>query len=371
MTLFPNAHENRSWPAAMQVRLLPCRALAGRPVPGCRWISVEHSQTPRRDTSPCRTVHAKVAILLACVLWGHVGFCQSTFKPVPRVQALPLPQDQISFQRDGIELTRYHYGTHACRPFLYPVMGPESGRSLTRMGHPHDPLTHRHHYSVWLSHQFVNGANFWEDNTNQVVHQRIEKIEDGMESASVTVYNHWCSGGKILMGERRQLTVLLLAQNEWLLLIDSCLEAAQGDVILGQTGFGLIGVRVAKSIGVNDGNGILRNSEGATGETNIFRLPAKWVDYSGAITSNHVEGITLMDHPKNPDHPSPFHVRSDGWMGCCLNLAAPHSIARGRSLSLRYGLYVHSGIPEKDRLNRQFEHFIGLPVTDLTVKPKP
>lgn len=297
-------------------------------------------------------------------LHGTVA-AQAGFNPVPRVQALPLPQDQISFQRDGVELTRYYYGTNANRPFLYPVIGPGSGRSLTRMGHPHDPVTHRHHNSVWLSHQFVNSANFWEDNTNQIVHQRLEKLDDGMERASAIVYNHWCSGGKTLMGERRQITVQLLPNNEWMLLIDVRFEAIQGAVTLGQTGFGMVGVRMAKSIGVNDGGGILRNAEGDIGESKVFRRPTRWVDYSGAITSALVEGITLMDHPRNPGHPSPFHVRNDGWMGCCLTLAAPQIIPAGQGLNLRYGLYVHSGIPEKTQLDQQFDTFAKWTMPDL------
>src|SRR4051812_20726936 len=83
-------------------------------------------------------------------------------KPVPRVQALPLPHDEVSFQREGVELARYCFGSDQRRPFVYPVNGP-SGRSLTRMGHPHDPETHSHHNSVWISHESVDGVNFWGD----------------------------------------------------------------------------------------------------------------------------------------------------------------------------------------------------------------
>ncbi len=72
-------------------------------------------------------------------------------KPVPRMQVIPMPYHQASFQRDGVELTRYHFGPGLHRPFLFPVIG-QSGISLTRMGHPHDPESHSHHNSVWISH---------------------------------------------------------------------------------------------------------------------------------------------------------------------------------------------------------------------------
>src|SRR6267154_1046201 len=79
-------------------------------------------------------------------------------QPVPRMQVVPQPHAQISFQRDGVEIARYHYGDDNPRPFIFPVIGP-SGRSLTRMGHPHDPESHSHHNSVWVSYQNVNGVN--------------------------------------------------------------------------------------------------------------------------------------------------------------------------------------------------------------------
>src|SRR5215213_9532272 len=82
--------------------------------------------------------------------------------PVPRMQAIPQPHEEVSFQREGVEIARMHGARDLQRPFVFPLVGP-SGRSLTRMGHPHDPVTHSHHNSVWFAHQSLNGLNFWED----------------------------------------------------------------------------------------------------------------------------------------------------------------------------------------------------------------
>src|SRR6187200_2254313 len=114
-------------------------------------------------------------------------------KAAPRVQTLPLPYEQVAFQRDGVEIARFHFGPTLKRPFVFPLIGP-SGRSLTRMGHPHDPIGHSHHNSVWISHHDVNGVTFWGDtgkNTGRIVHQRIEKFTDGDDEATVTSLNHW------------------------------------------------------------------------------------------------------------------------------------------------------------------------------------
>ena len=216
-------------------------------------------------------------------------------KPVPAVQVLPLPYQQASFQHLGRELTRYHFGPGLERPFWYPLVGPE-GKSLTRMGHPRDPQSHRHHNSVWISHDKVGGVSFWADGTGaKIVCQQVVQYEDGPQEASMVSLNAWQDkAGKTVMIERRRTAVRPLGADEWLMLIDLQLEApASGPVTLGETPFGLIGVRMAKTIGVHDGGGRILNSAGQVNEAQAFRQPAKWVDYSGPVTDRARGGIAL------------------------------------------------------------------------------
>ncbi len=283
-------------------------------------------------------------------------------KPVPRLQVIPMPYDQASFQRDGVELTRYHFGPGLHRPFLFPFIGP-SGRSLTRMGHPHDPESHSHHNSVWISHHDVNGTNFWSDGgKGKIRHKRIVEFEDSDEHASLVAENEWVNNdGKIMLLETRRVTAYLLTNGEWLLTIDMVFKANNGTVTLGKTPFGMIGVRMAKTIGVNDGGGKIRNSEAAVNEKEVFWKKARWVDYSGAITNGKIEGITLFDHPDNPNFPSNFHVRNDGWMGASLTFDGPREIRLDMPLHLRYGLYVHSDMKSSEAIEAEWRRFIKIP----------
>lgn len=41
-------------------------------------------------------------------------------KPVPRLQVVPQPYHQVSFQRGGVEIGRYHYAPTLNRPFVFP-----------------------------------------------------------------------------------------------------------------------------------------------------------------------------------------------------------------------------------------------------------
>ncbi len=285
-------------------------------------------------------------------------------KPVPRVQAVPQAYEQMSFQVEGMEVARYHFGKELRRPFVFPVVGP-FGRSLTRMGHPHDADSHSHHNSVWVSHESVNGISFWGDRgKGRIVHQKMEAIEDGDEGAAIHTVNHWIdegkgTPGKVLIRERRATRVRVMEHGEWMLILDLQLEAVAEEVTFGKTPFGLVGVRMAKTIGVNDGGGTIRNSEGGVDEKEVFWKPARWVDYSGPIADKAVEGITLMDHPSNPNHPCAFHVRNDGWMGACLTFDTPRTLKKGEVLELRYGLWVHGGMPGVDRVEGVWKGFAG------------
>ena len=300
------------------------------------------------------------------------------FKPVPRVQVVPLPHHVTSFQLDGRELTALHFDPLDMRPFWYPILGSKE-MSLTRMGHPHDPLTHSHHNSVWISHNSVNELDFWGDqakNQGRIIPVEVsrEGYEDGDSSASMRMVNHWVNAADqtIQLREIRRTEIRPInGAQSWFMIIDLELAPQKGKTVtFGATGFGLVAVRVAKSIGVHDGGGRILNSEGQINEEQVFRKPARWCDYSGRI-SNAVDGlagITLMNHPMNPHNPTAFHVRNDGWMGCCLSLDTPVEVTESQKLRVRYALWVHDGIPKQEEIEHQWKAFVSLPVIDLTAK---
>jgi hypothetical protein len=314
-----------------------------------------------------RTSLLRCLVLLVICATACAGYADEppfVSKPVPRMQVIPLPRSEASFQDDGRELTRLIFDSSLKRPFLYPIIGP-GGRSLTRMGHPRDPNSHSHHNSVWISHNMVGGVDFWGDGgKGRIVQRRIVRFEDSDEEALTQTENDWLGeGDKLLLKETRSIRVRPLAEKQWLLVIDLQLVPPAGEITLGKTPFGFLGVRMAKTIGVHDGGGTIRNSAGGVNEKEVFWKPAKWVDYSGPIARGVSEGIALLDHPSNPNHPATFHVRDDGWMGASATFDAERTIRAGEPLKLRYGLWVHAGVPTADAINKQFVAFaeIGEP----------
>jgi hypothetical protein len=237
------------------------------------------------------------------------------------------------------------------------------------MGHPHDPVSHSHHNSVWLSHHDVGGTDFWADNGGTIELVHIARLEDGQDRAALEAKVSWRDkAGAVLLNEWRRIELVVLGSQLWRIDIETELSAAGAPVTLGQTPFGLLGVRMAKTIGVTDGGGRILNSDGGVNEAGCFRKPARWVDYSGPVTAALDEGITLMDHPQNLHHPVEFHVRNDGWMGAATTFRAPVTVEAAQPLHLKYGLLVHSGLGESSEIEAQWRRFAEEPPRPLPTK---
>jgi hypothetical protein len=266
-------------------------------------------------------------------------------RALPRCQIIPQAGDQASFVIDVVERLRWHFGPNYPRPFFSPLVGP-SGAVLTRMGHPGAP-DHDHHRSIWFAHEKVLGIDFWSDRTPARVRQKQWlAYQDGDSEAVMAVSLGWYDGHdpKELLTQELIVSVQPLENGETLVELQSTFSPQAESLELGQTNFGFLAVRVARSISKFFGGGELRNSEGATGEQAIFGKQAQWMDYSGPVRDGVVEGITYVDHANNPGYPARWHVREDGWMGASFNRTGPYLIRRDKPLVLRYLLHAHANV---------------------------
>lgn len=317
--------------------------------------------------------------IASCLIFSATLQAEETFT-LQRCEILPLPEHQASLQIDGIEQTRWHFGTEYPRPFFYPFNGP-SGTSLTRMGHPGAP-NHDHHRSVWFAHNDVAGVDFWSDNTDAQVRQKFwYAYGDGDDEAVMASACGWYDGaGKELMEQDLVAALIPLDAGEHALEIQITMRPPAGtdSVQLGKTNFGFLAVRVAKTLSVHFGGGTISNSEGQQGEEQIFGKPARWMDYSGPIavgtgSNRHavVEGITFFDHPDNPRYPTHWHVRQDGWMGASFCFQEGYTITSNDPLTLRYLLYAHGGEYEQAKAQAVHDAFAGCPGFQITKSQQP
>lgn len=287
-----------------------------------------------------------------------------------RHQLEPGPDQTVEFLIDGVAFTCWRGGGQSPRPYFFPVNGP-SGAPLTRMGHPGAP-NHAHHRSLWFASHDVDGIDFWSDTTDARIRQSTWlAYNDGPSEGAFAMRLLWEDAHGMVRMEQDTVAAFRgrgSGDRELELQITLRPGAGRDQVVLGKTNFGLLAVRVARSISAHFGGGVLTDSEGRVGESEIFGKRAQWMDYSGPVAVGvgarreaRVEGITLFDHPSNPRFPTRWHVRDDGWMGSSFCYDAPWTVTQERPLRLRYLVLVHSGGASVPRNAEVAESFASRP----------
>ena len=310
--------------------------------------------------------------------------------PVHRLRIEPLAERQFGFFIGQTEVTRWHFSDLAPRPYFFPVNGP-SGHSLTRMGHPGAP-NHDHHRSFWFAHSDMLGIDFWSETTAARIRQsQWYAIEDGEEAARIAFELLWTDGHNPEPLIKQDVFVTLrTAPLGWTLELQNDFRATAMGIEFRKSNFGVLGLRVAKSLSVVFGGGLITGADGFEGEPQLFGKPNRWLDYSGPIyiepaaesatasdkstqpaARQRVEGLTLIDHATNPGHPAKWHVRNDGWIGPSLSRDAAVIVPQNEPLTCRYLLYIHSGACDPQQINALAQLFDSSPPLQVKKSTKP
>lgn len=317
-----------------------------------------------------------------------MNFAKENGRPPIRCQIEPQPHDQFRFAIDGCEVTRWHFSQDAPRPYFFPVQGP-SGVSLSRMGHPGAP-NHDHHRSLWFAHHDLLGVDCWSDLTSA----RIEQtqwfcIDENDTQATLAVELAWRDGHdpapllhQTVFATLRPLSEYVAAATtgEWVLELQSDFVASAEGIEFRQSNYGMIALRVAKSISVVFGEGTITGADGRVGERELFGKPNRWTDYSGPTLLNTagkpvMEGVALIDHRSNPGHGSDafasWHIRDDGWMGPSLSRHAAVGVPTTSGLTTRYAIVVHAGPCNAEKITAVADAFDARPKLTVTKGSKP
>jgi hypothetical protein len=287
-----------------------------------------------------------------------------------------VPDKVITIRRGSTVVSGCWFGPFVRRPYIYPFVGPQN-LELTRLDHPLDPISHSHHKSIWVAHADVGGVDFWSERkgSGTIVQEGISEIINKGDQVGALLLMSWRdSSGKKLLVEKRRLTFTDLPLGQLALDIDTTFEAASAPVTLGKTNFGILGIRVARTMRVHEGlGGIIYNSGEAENEDGCFGQHADWCDYSGPVplaidakkdTRARAEkerfipaaivGVACFSHPSNSKRGTQWHVRDDGWIGPGLTRQGSLSVRPGAPVRARYRIESHSGRPWQSRIGDRY-----------------
>src|SRR5438105_5123779 len=122
-------------------------------------------------------------------------------------------QQRVDVLVDGAPFTSYIWPSQIRKPVLFPIRAP-SGVIVTR-GFPLEPrpgerVDHPHQVGLWLTHEDVNGLDFWNNSTaipaaraskmGTIVHRAIRDVHSGAGEGTLDATADWVDHqGKALL----------------------------------------------------------------------------------------------------------------------------------------------------------------------------
>ncbi|MFN7936205.1 MAG: PmoA family protein [Bryobacteraceae bacterium] len=300
---------------------------------------------------------------LAASLFGQVAIQQST--------------DKITVAIGGKPFTTLWIGADVRKPYLYPVFSA-SGKNVTRnwpmekvAGETND---HPHHRGIWFNHGDVNKVDFWSsdplarnDNGSKIAVKKIRTAKGGKQGVIAGDFEWTDKGGTVMLHEARTMT-FSASGDKRIVDFDIKLTAAI-PVTFGDTKEGSFGIRLADPLKEQKASGKMTNAEGKVGEKAVWGKPSPWVDYAGTLEGEQL-GITIMDHPSNPGHPTHWHSRAYGLFAA--NIFGLHdfyndkskdgsvSLKAGGTMRFRYRVMIHPGDTASTNVADEYKKFAAM-----------
>jgi len=303
---------------------------------------LDHSKRPQQFFG-----HRGLFVLLAFSL-------QTSLRAEPlRVEAVAAT-DEIRVNVSGKLFTAYKYAKGQKYPYLYPVAGPATWKSVTTESS--DPYPH--HHSLFFACDKVNGNNYWQESNDagQIVSQGPTIIEpSGLRVLIKDVCLWQRPGAEPDLRDTRTITVS--APSETLRTIDFeiTLEPLK-DVRIEKSNHSLFAARVVPELSVTNG-GRLVNAEGKESEAGTFGAASPWCSYSG-MREGLREGIAIFQHPKNRWYPAPWFTRDYGFFSPTPMFWLENGqvdLPKGEALTLRYRVVVFVGDPNLANLYSAYD----------------
>jgi hypothetical protein len=303
---------------------------------------------------------------------------------------------------DGKPFTSYIWPERLAKPVLYPIRSAR-GALVTR-GFPLDPrqgerVDHPHQVGFWLNYGDLDGVDFWGNSEaippaerakmGAILHAGVVAARGGPGKGELEVRADWIAPGpKVVIEEATRFafhadiaTRAIDRLTTW--------TAKGGKSTFRDTKEGMLGLRVARALEQpadkpevftdasgkptavpvlnNEGvTGVYTSSEGLTGDA-VWGTRARWMALSGRVGDEDVV-LLIMDHPKNPGHPTHWHARGYGLLAANpfgpkaysngKDPERPYSLPMGHSTVLRHRLAILPGPFSAEKAEAAWKEFV-------------
>lgn len=308
--------------------------------------------------------------------------------PATSAVAVKRTDDRVRVELGGQLFTEYVF-KGVPRPYLYPVIAADGTEMMRHYpmkgkgGAPGEEEDHPHHRSLWFTHGNVNGFDFWAESggakQGKIVNDSVKESTRG-DVALIESRNRWLGpDGTVQLTDETTIRARAIPEGRLLDYEVTLRAPADKPVVFGDTKEGSMAIRLPHWMtpphnynkAKTTGKGRIVNDSGAT-DGATWGKKSTWVDYY-APKDGKVYGVAIFDHPKNPRHPTWWHVRDYGLFAANpfgqhdfemdpkskKSKAAPGAgnltIPAGGSVTFRWRFFFHLGDEKAGKVADQYK----------------
>ena len=268
---------------------------------------------------------------------------------------------------------QFNFDEKQSKPYFHPISLTD-GAALTWERPPDHPW----HYGLWFSWKFIDGVNYWEEDSNT------GKAAGTTEWDNVKVQTHFDGSADIIMdlsyhepnkptvlSEKRTVVIstpddsggyimdwtsVFTCVSEKLELNRTPLPGEKDGQIWG--GYAGLSLRIRKNVQ----DALFMGTKGpVTLKDGRFRGNDVAMEYSG-IVNDKIFGVAILDHPDNLNSPTPWYLIDTETMDFftpAVICYAPHIMSKGETLTLKYRIIIHSGRFDSNELKKKYNLFVA------------
>ena len=301
----------------------------------------------------------QAVVFVSAVLLLSGGGAMAAEAPALDVE---VEDERIDVYVDGELFTAYRseaYGDGHRYPFLYPVIGPASGESLTTYGTEPFP----HHSSLFVAISNVTGedgegADYWHSSPPDYESGRIYSLNRRVTETSpdrivLEDETRWeRPGSDPHLETHREIEISAPSPDIRILDVTITYEPLQ-DLTVGS--YGTFSARMHPDLAEENG-GTIVNSEGQTGESGTQTEEALWVAYYGE-RDGATEGLAIIQHPDNPYFKAPYFTRGYGFFAPWPISAESQNWDAGETIVERFRVAAYAESPEEAQIEAWADAF--------------
>ncbi len=299
-------------------------------------------------------------IATAVTLVTLLSLCHGCTHQPPQNYSWQQTENSIALLNQNQIVWRLNHQKHQNHPYFHPLALPD-GTQLTA----EKPSDHPWHWGLWFSWKYINGVNYWDPvppkGRTEVTDVKTKLDNDYSAHIELSI-SYRIPNQPPVLTEKRILNVSPPDKTgsyyiDW----QSIFTPADNDVLLDRTP--IPGQENSKSYGGYAGlslrmadttkNFKFLSSRGPVKSEN-HGTKAQWLDFSGKTTQGKSAGITIFDHPKNLNHPTPWWLSASmPFFSPAIIYYKPYTLKASNTLTLRYRILIHTEPQDKITLDKK------------------